>query len=315
MSGIVTLTMNPAIDTYLSGESLHRSKIRCHVTGCGPGGGGINVARVMCKLGGDARALVAVGGARGARLLGMLDERGMRHRETWVEQETRDTFIVFERESKHRYHIITDGPTLYEAEWRRALDFVEELVADGCYLVMSGSLPPGVPDDFYARAAALAKARGCRVAVDTSGEPLAAVLREGVWLVKPNRRELVSVAGHELATMDDRARVVERLVQRGAAEVVAATFGPEGSLIATATERWAADPPPIEPQSEVGAGDSFLGALVLALSRDWPLSQGIAFAVAAAGSALSRSGPGLSQREETERLFAQINASGGVRPA
>ena len=314
MPDIITLTMNPAVDTYLAGDSFRASKIRCSVTGSGPGGGGVNVARAIRKLGGIAEAVLTVGGSCGGCLLSMLDERDVPHREIWVQGETRDTYVIFDRESKRRYHIIIEGAMIQEAEWLAALDLVGELSHPDAYLVLSGSLPPGTPDDFYARAAAVAKRGGCRVAVDTSGPPLAAALAEGVWLAKPNRNELETLAGRETSTFEERREVVDRLVREGAAEVIAATFGPEGSLVTSATECWYAEAPPIQLRSEVGAGDSFLGALVLSISHGRDLRDSVTFAVAAAGSALGRSGPGLSERDETERLFAKIKADEGVRP-
>lgn len=314
MSDIITLTMNPAIDTYLAAETFRTSKIRCTITGAGPGGGGVNVARAIHKLGGVAEAALTVGGPSGERLLGMLDERNVPHHDIWVQGETRDTYVIFERESKRRYHIIIEGPEIYEAEWQAALSLVGELSHPGVYLVLSGSLPPGVPNDFYARAAAIAKQRGCLVAVDTSGPPLVAALAEGVWLAKPNRNELETLAGHETPTVEERREVVERLVHEGAVEVMAATFGSEGSLVMTAAECWHAQAPPIRLRSEVGAGDSFLGALILAISQGRKLGDAVTYAVAAAGSALGRSGPGLCDRDETEHLYAEIKAHEGVRP-
>lgn len=314
MPDIITLTMNPAIDTYLSGETFRTSKIRCTITGAGPGGGGVNVARAIRKLGDVAEAAVIVGGPGGERLLGMLAERDVPHHDIWVEGETRDTYVIFDRESKRRYHIIIDGPRLSEPEWQSALDLVERVSRPGAYFVMSGSLPPGVPDDFYAQAAAIAKAGGCRVALDTSGPPLAAALEEGVWLAKPNRRELESVAGHPIRTFADRKKVSELLVQRGAVEILAATFGADGSLVTTAEESWHVDPPPITLMSEVGAGDSFLGALIMSISQGRDLRDATIYAVAAAGSALMKAGPGLSEKDETDELYARIKANNGVRP-
>ncbi len=310
---IVTLTMNPAIDTYLSGESFRTSKIRCKITGTGPGGGGVNVARAIRKLGGIAVAALTVGGPSGKRLLGMLDDRDVPHRDIWVRGETRDTYVIFERESKRRYHLIIEGPRLLAAEWKAALALVEELAHPDLVLVLSGSLPAGVPEDFYARAAAVGKRGGCRVALDTSGPPLVAALAEGVWLAKPNRNELETLAGRPLPTFADRLAVVEGFVRRGAVDVMAATFGPEGALVLTSSEAWLAQAPPIKPKSEVGAGDSFLGALILAICRGWSLREAVAYAAAAAGSALSRAGPGLSEQTQTDRLHAKILAHEGVR--
>lgn len=313
MPDIVTLTMNPAVDTYLSGETFRSAKIRCKITGYGPGGGGVNVARVIRKLGGVAEAVLLVGGPTGERLLTMLDEREVPHRCIWTEGETRDTYVIFDRESKRRYHIIIEGPPVLESEWQAALALVGEIAHPDLYFVLSGSLPPDAPDDFYAQAAAVAKSRGSRVALDTCGGPLVAALSEGVWLAKPNGRELETWAGRGLPTFAERREAVEGLVRRGAAEVVVATFGPEGSLVATAAQTWRVQAPPIEPKSEVGAGDSFLGGLVLAVSRREPLPRAAAYAVAAAGSALSKSGPGLSEKAQTESLLREVLAAGGVQ--
>jgi 6-phosphofructokinase 2 len=313
MTAIVTLTMNPSIDTYLAAESFRSAKIRCKVTGAGPGGGGVNVACAIRRLGGSAVAALTVGGGHGRQLLTMLDERDVPHQDVPVRGETRDTCVIFEQESKRRYHILIEGPRLHEDEWRAALALIRELARPGLYLVLSGSLPPGVPDDFYAQVAAFAKQSGCRVALDTSGAPLVAGLAEGVWLAKPNRNELETLAGRDLPSFADRRAAAEQLVEKGSAEIVAATFGPDGSILATRGATWLAQAPPIQPQSEVGAGDSFVGALVLELSRGKQLGEAAAYAVAAAGSALSRPGPGLSRKNQTDELFAWMMANDGVR--
>ena len=155
MPDIVTLTMNPAVDTYLSGETFRSAKIRCKITGSGPGGGGVNVARVIRKLGGVAEAVLLVGGPTGERLLTMLHDREVPHRAIWTEGETRDTYVIFDRESKRRYHIIIEGPPVLESEWQAALGLVGEIAHPDLCFVLSGSLPPGAPDDFYAQAAAV----------------------------------------------------------------------------------------------------------------------------------------------------------------
>ena len=160
---------------------------------------------------------------------------------------------------------------------------------------MSGSLPRGVPDDFYAQAAAAAAGKGCRVILDTSGPALEAALGDSLWLVKPNRREFDGLAGHETSSAGERGRIAERLIREGAAEIVAATFGGEGTVLATADGVVHIPAAPIEPKSQVGAGDSYVGGLVLSLSRERDLVDSVMYAAAAAGSALTEPGPRCSE--------------------
>lgn len=312
MPRIATLTMNPAIDVYLEADTFRaKGKIRCHMTGEGPGGGGINVARAIVALGGDAEALAIVGGTAGKRLTAMLDELGVKHQEVWIEGETRRNYIIFERSSSDRYHLVVDGPALTEAGWRSCLSAVRRLSALNDYLVMSGSLPRGVPEDFYAQAAASARANGCLVVLDASEPGLAAALEEGVWLTKLNRREVDSLAGRETSGFDERREVAERLLRQGAAEIIAATLADEGTLVATAEGSTHVPAAPVKPRSQVGAGDSFVGGLILSLARGRGLVESAMYATGSAGSALMTPGPGLCNLEETERLYRRIAQAGG----
>ena len=312
MPRIATLTMNPAIDVYLEADTFRtKGKIRCHVTGEGPGGGGINVARAIVALGGDVEALAVVGGTAGKRLTAMLDELGVKHQEVWIEGETRWNYIIFERSRSARYHFVVDGPALTEVEWRSCLSAVRRLSALNDYLVMSGSLPRGVPEDLYAQAAASARANSCLVVLDVAEPGLAAALQQGVWLTKLNRREFDSLAGRETIGLDERREVAERLLRQGAAEIIAAAFADEGTLVVTAEGSTHVPAAPVKPKSRVGAGDSYVGGLVLSLARGRGLVESVIYATAAAGSALMTPGPGLCDLEETERLYRLIAQAGG----
>lgn len=288
---IVTLTLNPAIDLASAAPAVRPvHKIRTTGEHVDPGGGGINVARVVHGLGGQTLAVLAAGGATGRFLGELLDEAAVAFRMVPIAGRTRVSVTVRDNGTGQEYRFVPEGPRLTEAEWRAALDAVD--AADGDWVVASGSLPPGVPATAYAEAARRAARAGRRFVLDTSGAALAAALGPCVALIKPSLGELEALVGRPLA--DPAAQEAEALglVRRGAASMVAVSLGPAGALLATADRvlRRPALPGPV--RSAVGAGDAFLAGLVLALARgvvpgtalDWGLAAGAA-AVAGIGTA------------------------------
>lgn len=186
MTRIATLTMNPTIDvSYEVDRVFHTHKMRTRNERYDPGGGGINVARVFCRLGGEARCFYLSGGATGVALDGLIDQHQLLRTRIPIADETRVAAAVLECESGKEFRFTPPGPTVSEPEWRECLEQVSHAECD--YLVASGSLPPGVPADFYAQLASRMGERGARFVLDTSGEALKTTLAAGgVHLVKPS---------------------------------------------------------------------------------------------------------------------------------
>ena len=199
MVDIVTLTPNPAVDLSTSVERLVPSrKLRCAAQKRDPGGGGINVARVVKRFGGDVEAVFPAGGFTGKLLKLLLDEENVPSRIVEAVAETREDFSVSENATGEQYRFVLPGLPLAEHEWRGMLDTLAATSPAPKIVIGSGSLPPGVPVDFYAQAAAVAKQLGAKFFLDTSGKPLAAALAQGVTLIKPNLREMQELAGRPL---------------------------------------------------------------------------------------------------------------------
>ncbi|WP_082263613.1 1-phosphofructokinase family hexose kinase, partial [Burkholderia pseudomallei] len=206
MPEIVTLTPNPAIDVATCVERVTDTrKLRCGPARRDPGGGGINVARVLTRLGADCSAVYLAGGGTGLALRGLLADEGVRAHGIDIAGETRENFSVLETSTGREFRFVLPGPALAAHEWPRCVEALGRLADASRYLVMSGSLPPGMPDDCYARLARRASARGVRTVVDTSGPALAAALDAGVYLVKPSLGELRALTG--LPLEDDGARL------------------------------------------------------------------------------------------------------------
>jgi len=304
MAAIVTLTMNPALDiATVTDRVVPTHKLRCEAPRYDPGGGGINVARAVHALGGDALAIFPAGGAAGEMIGYLLHKEGVLHHVIHITGFTRESLAVDERETGDQYRFLLPGPEIGPADQERCLDRLAARLPGARYVVASGSLPLGVPEDFYARVAKLVLRHGKRFVLDTSGPALTAA--GCVHLLKPSLRELEHLVGRQINDEQDEEQAVYELIAQGRAEIVVLSLGARGALVATAqgSERVAAIP--AEAKSTVGAGDSMLAGIVLGLCRDLSLGDAVRFGVAAGTAALLGAGTQLCRRDDVERLYAR----------
>lgn len=305
---IVTLTMNPSIDLSTSVDRLQPfSKLRCAEPEREPGGGGINVARVLKRFDCDVVAAYVAGGSEGAFLRQLVARAGIKDLVIETDEETREDVTVFERETGDQFRFVMPGPHLKSSVWQEVLQKIGELQSPDV-LVGSGSLPGGVSDDFYATLAHLAKGAGVRLALDVSGVPLERALKEKPWLIKPNLKEFSELIGEPLVTTAAQAAAAQALIKEGKAEIVALTLAEEGAMLATRDGTWVACPPKVKVVSTVGAGDSFLAILVMELMAGAAPDAALARSVAAGSAALLRPGTDLCWPEDVDRLAAGIVA-------
>lgn len=307
MALIVTLTPNPAIDVSTSvGRVEPVRKLRCSAGSRDPGGGGINVARVASRLGATVTAIYPSGGFAGQQLERLVQREGVDSVAVPVRGETREDFTVLDEATHEEYRFVLPGPHLNDAEWMACLKALSAFERKPDFICASGSLPPGAPDDFYARVAEIAEMRGVRFALDTSGPGLKAALRERIHLIKPNLAELQELVGGTLDEEGARIAACRALIAGGRTEMVALTLGADGALLVTASEAWRAHPLPVRLASSVGAGDSFLGAMIWALSERHGLEEALRYAAAAGAAALLAHGTELSSTADVRRLLAEV---------
>jgi 6-phosphofructokinase 2 len=259
---------------------------------------------VVTELGGTASAVYLAGGEIGDRLRHLLDEAGIEEHAVPIAATTRESVHV--RHGDDLYRFVLPGPEVGEAEWRALIDAVDGLLEADRVVVASGSLPPGVPDDLYARLARCAHERGAWLVLDTSGDELAAGAEEGVHVLRANRREMAGLVGADLDDPDDQERALADLVGRGAARIALMGLGAEGSLVVTGDGGWRVPAPRVEPISPVGAGDSLTGALALGVARGWPVERAAALGVAAGAAAVTTPRTELCRREDVERMVEGI---------
>ena len=301
---IVTLTLNPAIDISSEADQVrHTHKTRTFNEAIEPGGGGINVARVLRRLGCDVTALFLGGGTTGNVLDDLLARAGIERRMIGIADDTRTSLTVVERSTGREFRFVPEGPQVTEQEAGAAFDAA--LAMDCDYLVASGSLPPGIGEDFYARLGAKLSNRGTRFVLDTSGAALPAALDSGgLFLVKPSRGEFESFAGRPL----DPAALLseaERLVASGKAQNVAITLGRDGAVFAAPGTSCISPAIPVEACSAVGAGDSFLAGMVYGFANGHEPDEAFRLGLAAGAAAVLSCGSELAKPADLHRLVGE----------
>jgi len=305
---IATITINPAVDIFVNVEKVEpTTKMRCSAPKRDPGGGGINVARVVNRLGGNVSAVYPVGGSIGKLLQKLLDREGIDSVVTPSHVETRENFTAYETESGDQFRFVLPGSTLHRAEWEACLGTLTKLKDKPRFVVASGSIPPGVPDDFFARVSQEAKRLGAQSVIDTSGAALKAVLDERIDIVKPNLNELSEFMGRALDSDKTRIAACRDLIAAGHVKMVALTLGADGALLVTPDHAYKAQPLKIEVVSAVGAGDSFLGGLVWALSAGQAPKDAFRVAVAAGSAAVMSPGTELCTEGDVRRLTPRVD--------
>lgn len=307
---ILTFTPNPALDLSTSTDRVEPvRKLRCAAPRLDPGGGGINVARVLHRLGQAVQAIYPAGGPTGSRLTGLLAREGLDSLTIQIAGETRQSFTVIDRSDRAEYRFVLPGPVLSAVEWQACLDLAFSGSAAGDVLVVSGSLPPGIEPDAMAALAGRARKAGLRLALDSSGLALAAALAAGVWLVKPSLRELSELLDRPLETRESRLQACRDLIAAGSAEMVALSLGEAGAVLVTAGEALEARGLTIEAVSTVGAGDSFLAGLLYGLTDDRTPAEALRLAIAAGAGALLAPGTSLSRAEDVRRLAPRVEVT------
>ena len=307
-SHVLTITLNPTVDySTTTAEFIPQLKLRCTEPVIDPGGGGINVARAIRLLGGQATALVAIGGATGAHLLQLLALEGVPTVAFQGPGETRQSMSVIERKTGQQLRFVMPGPEWQDHDVPRALTSVDQATTEDSLVVLSGSQPPGVAKDFPSILADHIAGRGARLIVDTSGEALVHVAErphDSLYVLRMDGEEGEGLAGRPLPTREDTAAFARELIGRGVAKIIIVARGADGSVMASADEAWHAVSPPVEVISRVGAGDSFVGGFTLALAKGEPLSDCLRWGVAAASASVMTEATRLCEREMTEKQYA-----------
>lgn len=251
-------------------------------------------------------AIYPAGGATGKLLQRLVEREGVRSVAIAVAEETREDFTILDKKSGDQYRFVLPGSPLSDEEWKGCISALEEARPFPRFVVASGSLPPGVPTGFYAELARIVKSRGSKLIADTAGEALSRVLEAGVYLIKPNLRELQGLSGDALRTQKERVAACRQLVDSGKSEAVALTLGEGGALLVTPDGAYIASAPKVSVLSAVGAGDSFVGGMVWKLAGSGDLVEAFKYGVAAGCAAVLNPGTELAHAHDVMQLYTDI---------
>ncbi|SKA29173.1 6-phosphofructokinase 2 [Chitinophaga eiseniae] len=306
MSRIITITLNPAIDKSTTVPILvPERKLQCSNPVFEPGGGGVNVARAIIQLGGDAQAIYLAGGHSGKFFDALLNAEGVPTLSVPIAGRTRENLIVSDISNNAQYRLDMPGPTVDTYEWQHLLEVIREM-EEVDYIVASGSLAPGIPPDIFASFSAIATLKGLRFVVDTSREALKQALQEGAYLVKPNMRELAGFAGKDTLNNEEIVAVARQIISKKRCEVIVVSMGATGAMLITDSISLKIPAPRVPKVSTVGAGDSMLAGIVYALSAGREIVEAAQFGVACGTAATLNPGTALCKKEDAQRLFEEI---------
>ncbi|WP_057937785.1 1-phosphofructokinase family hexose kinase [Algoriphagus resistens] len=306
---IATLTISPALDKSTTIDRLQpEKKLRCEEPSYEPGGGGINVSRAINILGGESLAIYAAGGPEGDQIEELLEKEGIIQHRIKTQKPTRENLLVMESSTGYHYRLGMPGSELSESELQQCLDAVHDLADDVEYLVASGSLPPGAPEDFYGQVAKIARDKNIKCIIDTSGKALLKAAESGVCIMKPNLSELSALAGKEKISGMEQEEIARKIINEGKAEILIVSLGARGAMLATKEILEYVVPPTVKQKSTVGAGDTMVGGIVLSLSRGDDIHDAIKWGVAAGTAATMTPGTELCRKEDVEEIFDWISS-------
>lgn len=302
---IVTITINPCIDKSTSVDQLQpESKLRCSQLVNEPGGGGINVSKALKKLGTAALALFPAGGYNGNMLCYLLKEEGILFKALEAKTETRENWVVLETSGNKQYRFTFPGLPVTEDLSTALIGQLPNFAAS--FIVASGSLPPGLPENVYGLIVDKANATGAKCIVDTSGAALAALKGKKAFLIKPNVGELCKLLNIQRLEKDEVPAAARRIIEDGYATTIAVSMAEKGAWLVSAGEAFFCAPPPVKKQSTVGAGDSMVAGMVYMLEQHVSLENILKFGVACGSAATMNAGTKLFDKNEAFRLFNEM---------
>jgi len=306
MQSILTITFSPCIDKSFSvPELLAEKKLRSSIPKTEPGGGGINVARVLTRLGANAIALYPSGGYTGQALDELIAKEQILAIPVKTKNETRENLIVLEKSTNRQFRFTMPATSLTVKEVVRILERIERLKKLD-FIVVSGSLPPGITPQLFSRINIVARKKKARLIVDTSGEMLKHAVDQGVYLIKPNVFELACLSGKESLSADEIVCEARRIIKTKKCKIIVVSMGAGGAMLVTKDKEILIIPPTVEIKSTVGAGDSMVAGIVFALSRDKNIETAVQYGVACGTATTLNSGTELCHVDDVERLFKQI---------
>lgn len=307
MNKIITLTMNPVVDKDTSVASVvPNKKLRCKSPDYYAGGGGINVSRAIKKLGGQSLCMYVAGGSAGTHLQQLVSAENIEQCVIEIEGWTRENLSVTDTNTNFQYRFGVPGPNVTEEEWSEVLKQVDDTTNEGDYLVASGKLPLGIPNDFYVKVSEIVKRKKGRFVLDTSGQALLPSMKADIFLMKPNLAELSKLCEVESISVLELEPLSQKLLEKYAVEILVVSLGAKGAFLLTNDHKEHIAAPTVHQRSTIGAGDSMVAGMVLSLTKGKSYSEMLQYGVACGTAATLHPGTQLCKKEDADNLYGWI---------
>jgi len=306
---VSVLALNPSVDiSYQISQLLAYQKARANQTWYHPGGNGINIARALSELGVPANCCSIIAGESGDLLLKLLgDSFGDRHKPIRVDGETRLNTTIMQQNPPGQYEITSLGPEIPAAALASVTDCFLKQTGNGI-AVLSGLLPPGVPDDTYRKLTEQVKQQGGRVVLDAHGEPLLKALEAKPWLLRLNHYVLEITMKRRMDSSEQVAEVARSIQQQGV-DYVCVTLGDKGAVLVDADNSYHCEAPKIHKQSTVGGGDSLVSGLIATALKKQTPQQMLRFGVICGSATAGHPGTELFTRDEIETENVELEVA------
>lgn len=301
---IITLTVNPALDKSAKVASLiPAQKLKCHSIQYQPGGGGINISRMLKRLGTETSCIVTSGGDTGKFLTDLLIKETILPEIIPVKSWTRENLSVVDTQSGLQYRFGMPGNKLSKLELEAIKNLLKEKVDSQDILVLSGSLAEKMPVDYYAQLIKYLSDKNIKIVIDTSGSALKEALEENVYLMKPNQRELAQLAGKEFLSSAEQESFAIELIKSKKAEYVVVSLGARGAFIASSEGIFYKSTPSVKVKSTIGAGDSMVAGLIYGIQQGFSPENMLKWGVICGVATTMSEGTGLATKENIDKVL------------
>lgn len=306
MCKIITITFSPCIDKSATVKSLvPEKKLQCSKLKSEPGGGGINIARVLNKFGMETLAVFPSGGCNGKIFNALLEKQNVPSIIIDAQHETRENLVIVDQSAGQQFRFSMPASELSEKECKACLKAIEN-IKDIDYIIASGSLPKTISAKVIRPLAALSRKKGAKFIVDTSGPALKSVLKNDLFMLKPNLAELAFLSDRKTIPVSQAEKAAKKIISLGHCETIVVSLGAKGAVLVTKTQSYRAVPPKIPVKSTIGAGDSMVAGMVYALAKGNSLEKSLCFGVACGAAATMNEGTALCSKKDAQTIFKII---------
>jgi 6-phosphofructokinase 2 len=301
---ITTLTLNPALDKSAKVDQfVPEQKLKCHSIHYQAGGGGVNISIVLNTLQVKNRCIFTSGGDTGLYLKNLLVKENINIKTIAINSWTRENLSIVDTKTELQYRFGMPGNDLNTSEIELIKTELTKEVKDNSILVLSGSLSEKTPSNLYATLLKTLAGKNVKIIIDTSGQTLIETLKENVYLVKPNQRELAQLAGKEFLSKNEQEDFAMELINSKKAKLVVVSMGARGAFLASSEGIFYKSAPSVKVKSTIGAGDSMVAGMVYAIQQGLSCEEILKWGVVCGVATTMTEGTNLASQENINKVL------------